>query len=136
MRVVLVKQAYVAEAGGFLVKQKARAGGGRRKKPPPSREGTPEQGQGSPAEAAPEGTQASPSLEASPAVEGGRTGDPFEEAEREEVLFTWQFTYQSTAIGAHLCRRNINLFCPAFSFTMQSVCLAVSLSCNQLFLQS
>ena len=31
-----------AEAGGFLVKQKARAGGGRRKKPQPFAEGSPD----------------------------------------------------------------------------------------------
>lgn len=73
-----------AEAGGFLVKQKARAAGRRKKRPLPSREGTPEQGEGSPAATSgAEGTQASP--DPSPAVEGGRTGDPFEEAEREEV---------------------------------------------------
>ena len=84
----------VAEAGGFLVKQKGRAGGGRKKKPQPSsREGTPENREGSPvtvtAAAAPgaEGSQASPSLSpaASPAVEGGRSGNPFEEEERQEV---------------------------------------------------
>lgn len=69
------------------MKQKGRAGGGRKKKPqPPSREGTPDEMQGSPAAAAPgaEGSQASPSL--SPVVEGGRTGNPFEEEEREAVL--------------------------------------------------
>ena len=71
------------------MKQKGRAGGGRKKKPqPPSREGTPEQVKGSPAGAAAaapgaEGTQASPSP--SPDVEGGRTGNPFEEEEREAV---------------------------------------------------
>lgn len=85
---------HTAEAGGFLVKQKGRAGGGRKKKPrPSSREGTPDQMEGSPAGAAAgpeaEGTQASPSP--SPAVEGGRTGNPFEEEEREAVpgLSAW-----------------------------------------------
>ena len=82
-----------AEAGGFLVKQKGRAGGGRKKKPQPaSREGTPDDMAGSPAadaEAAPEGQgHPSPSLSpaTSPAVKGGRTGNPFEEEEREAVL--------------------------------------------------
>ena len=80
---------HTAEAGGFLVKQKGRAGGGRKKKPQPSsREGTPEEMEGSPAAAtAPgaEGSQASPSPSPSPAVERGRTGNPFEEEEREAV---------------------------------------------------
>lgn len=71
------------------MKQKGRAGGGRKKKPQPSsKEGTPEQTEGSPA-AAHEGKGSpgpSPSPAASPAVEGGRTGDPFEEEEREAVL--------------------------------------------------
>ncbi|KAL0032107.1 hypothetical protein WJX77_005423 [Trebouxia sp. C0004] len=77
-----------SEAGGFLVKQKARGGGGRgrKKKPLPSTEGTPTPSEGSPKEGTPgaEDTQASPSPDSSPAVAGGRTGDPFEEAEREE----------------------------------------------------
>jgi len=76
------------------VKQKARGGGGggggggRKKKPLPSTEGTSTPGEGSPKEGTPaaEDTQASPSPDSSPAVQGGRTGDPFEEAEREEVL--------------------------------------------------
>lgn len=70
------------------MKQKGRAGGGRKKKPQPSsREGTPEEMEGAPAAAAApgaEGSQASPSP--SPAVEVGRTGNPFEEEEREAVL--------------------------------------------------
>lgn len=70
------------------MKQKGRAGGGRKKKPQPSsRAGSPEEMEASPAAAAApgaEGSQASPSL--SPAVEGGRTGNPFEEEEREAVL--------------------------------------------------
>ncbi|KAL3161372.1 hypothetical protein ABBQ32_010265 [Trebouxia sp. C0010 RCD-2024] len=75
------------EAGGFLVKQKGRAGGGRKKKPQPaSREGTPDRVEGFHADAAaPEG-QGNPSLSpspASPAVKGGRTGNPFDEEERE-----------------------------------------------------
>ena len=70
------------------MKQKARGGGGRKKKPLPSTEGTSSPGEGSPKEGTPgaEDTQASPSPDSSPAVAGGRTGDPFEEAEREEVL--------------------------------------------------
>ncbi|KAL0021485.1 hypothetical protein WJX79_010302 [Trebouxia sp. C0005] len=77
-----------SEAGGFLVKQKARGGGGGggKKKPLPSTEGTASQGEGSPKEGTPgaEDTQASPSPDSCPAIAGGRTGDPFEEAEREE----------------------------------------------------
>lgn len=72
------------------MKQKGRAGGGRKKKPQPaSREGSPEGVEGSPADAAaPEG-QGNPSPSpspASPAVKGGRTGNPFEEEEREAVM--------------------------------------------------
>ena len=78
-----------AEAGRFLVKQTARGGrggGGRKRKPQPSREGTPEEGRGSPTPGPPtQGNQATPSPGQSSAMEGGRTGDPFEEAEREEV---------------------------------------------------
>lgn len=87
------------------MKQKARGGGGggRKKKPLPSREGTPAPGEGSPVEGAPgaEGTQASPSPGASPAVEGGRTGDPFEEAEREEVLLALVL-YSQTMPAAYM----------------------------------
>lgn len=80
----------IVEAGGFLVKQKARGGGGggRKKKPLPSTEGTSSPGEGSAKEGTPgaEDTQASPSPSSPPAIAGGRTGDPFEEAEKEEVL--------------------------------------------------
>ena len=67
------------------MKQKGRAAGGRKKKAKaPFKKGTPEQEQGAPAEADPaaEGTT-SPAT--SPAIHGGRTGDPFEEEEREAV---------------------------------------------------
>lgn len=72
------------------MKQKGRAGGGRKKKPQPaSREGTPDRVEGFHADAAaPEG-QGNPSLSpspASPAVKGGRTGNPFDEEEREAVM--------------------------------------------------
>ena len=78
-----------AEAGGFLVKQKSRAGGGRQKKPKASsREATPDGVEGSPTPG--NGSQASPSPSpaASPAVDGGRDGDPFEEEEREAVMLS------------------------------------------------
>ena len=80
----------VVEAGAFLVRQKARAGGGRKKKHLPLTDHASEAGEGQQpvTGTAPEaeGTQNSPSPEQSAGgVKGGRTGDPFEEAEREQV---------------------------------------------------
>ena len=91
------------------MKQKGRAGGGRKKKPQPSsREGTPEEMEGSPAAAtAPgaEGSQASP--RPSSAVEKDRTGNPFEEEEREAVLSLFACDLPSLMCG-HLLDANAN----------------------------